>query len=88
MNINFDRIYTRYVKYRIIIRNSNTYPYGIEKKEPGFFTDWISVDVASSIMIAENTLHKYIAAKLPPVGTVVKTYDESDLIVDKLTGIR
>lgn len=88
MNINFDLIYNKYVKYRIIVRNSKDYPYEIQKKEAGFFNHWQHIDIANTAGIAESSMHRHIAAMHPPVGTVVKTYDQRDLLVDKLKGTR
>ena len=73
------------MKYRIIIKDNNSCPYSIQKKD-GFFSLWKEIGCSDSAQLAELKLQIYIRAKIPSVGTVVKIYDEQDLLVDKLKG--
>lgn len=73
-------------KYRIIVSSSTTYPYRVEKKDKGWFSSWTEVDRADTPEDAEEKMRRYIRAKIPPPGTIIKEYDEQDLLVDKLKG--
>lgn len=76
------------MKYRIIIGTLGTnYPYRVQAKKDSIFSLWTEILCAESSQEAEVKLRNYIRSKLPPEGTVVKVYDESDLIVDKLKGV-
>ena len=74
------------MKYRIIVTDSTAYPYKVQKKERSFSLWWKDIGRAEDITEAEEVLHKYIRAKIPKIGTIVKMYDESDLVVEKLKG--
>ena len=73
-------------KYRIIVSSSTTYPYRVEKKDKGWFSSWTEVDRADTPEDAEQKMRRYIKAKIPPAGTIIKEYDEQDLLVDILKG--
>jgi hypothetical protein len=76
-------------KYRIIIGGhaGTPYPYRIQMKKDSLFSFWTEISYASSLENAEDELREHINKNLPPPGTVVKIYDETDLLVDKLKGI-
>lgn len=73
-------------KYRIIVASSATYPYVVQKKDKGWFSLWTNIDYAEDADDAEDKMRRYIKAKIPPVGTVIKEYDEQDLLADMLKG--
>lgn len=73
-------------KYRIIVGSSTTYPYLVQKKDKGWFSSWTDIDRADNADDAEDKMRRYIKAKIPPVGTVIKEYDEQDLLADMLRG--
>lgn len=84
MNINFDGIYTRYVKYRIQVGNSLINPYQVHIKTPGFFNPWIIIFAGPSLESAETGLFEYIDKKVPPTGTIVRKYNECGVLVSTL----
>ncbi len=73
-------------KYRVVVGNSHTYPYCVEKKEKGWWRFWHEIDRGSSLEDAQRKIKNHIEAKVPTIGTVVYEYDEADLLVDKLKG--
>jgi hypothetical protein len=86
------------MKYRIIIRDSDLYPFEVQRGVESKFLWWVSVHwtfvgMEDTQSKAEQTIRDDIRkqeefkmkVRLAP-GTVVKEYDESDLIVDKLKG--
>lgn len=73
-------------KYRIIVSSSTSYPYRVEKKNKGWFSAWTEIDRDDTAEGAEEKMRRYIRAKIPPTGTVIKEYDEQDLLVDILKG--
>jgi len=73
-------------KYRIIVNSSTVYPFRVQKKDPGWFSFWTEIAMEDTQEQAEFRLKEYIRAKIPPVGTIVKTYDEQDLLADILKG--
>lgn len=77
------------MKYRIIIGSSGTYPYVVQVKTYMFYFlyYWSEITRAATLEKAEESLRTYILKGLPKEGSVIKTYDDSDLIVDKLKGI-
>ena len=73
------------MKYRIIVGNSTSYPFEVQMKRSRF-SFWKEITRRKSLEEAEDEMRKYINAKIPATGTVVKIYEESDLLVDKLKG--
>jgi len=84
--VSYIKYWTEKMKYRIIVTDSTAYPYRVQKKERSFSLFWKDIGGGEDITDAEEVLRKYIRAKIPKVGTIIKTYDESDLIVEKLKG--
>jgi hypothetical protein len=75
------------MKYRIIICNDTRYPYRLEEKTDGIFSSWNSNSIHSSFEDAEKRMKEIRELyHRTPVGTVLKEYDESDFIIDKLKG--
>lgn len=70
-------------KFRIIYGSGN-YPYKIQKRK--FLVLWKQMDMEQTMELAESTLRDLICNPRIPVGAVLKTYDESDLVVEKLKG--
>ncbi len=72
------------IKYRIIGRNSDDFPYGLERKV-GFFGIWKHVNIYTSLGDAEtdiaNQHKKFINSNNPKPGTVVKKYSSEDLSI-------
>jgi hypothetical protein len=73
-------------KYRIIVGSSTSYPYRVEKKDKGWFSFWTEIDRSETVEDAEEKMRRYIRAKIPRSGTIVKVYDEQDLLADMLKG--
>jgi hypothetical protein len=85
------------MKYRVKIAHSYHQNFGhlyeVERKESGWLSSWEHVGLADSEEEADSMMRKDMkkqkaltAKKLPASGTVVKEFDESDLIVEKLQG--
>ena len=69
-------------KYRIVYSESEmTAHYRIERKKLFF---WKDIAGSHSVGSAESLIHDFI--QNPEDGEVLKVYDESDLLVDKLKG--
>lgn len=71
-------------KYRIRVGDSGPYPFKVERKG---FIFWHQVDMEKSLEAAEETLKRHHRRiQNAPIGTVLKVYDDSDAIVEKLKG--
>ena len=73
------------MKYRIIIGTSTSYPYKVQIKRSRF-SFWKEISRNRSLEDAEVDLREYIKSNIPSPGTIVKIYEESDLLIDKLKG--
>ena len=73
------------MKYRIIIGESTAYPYKVEMKR-SIWSSWQEIDRSRNLPEAEHALKEYIKANIPPLGTILKIYEESDILVEKLKG--
>ena len=71
-------------KYRIIVGSSTSYPYYVEKKGKYWFSMWHEIDRSSTPEGAEVKLREYIRANVPPEGTIIKQYDDTDMVVELL----
>ncbi len=75
---------TKNIKYRIIARNSDDFPYGLERKV-GFFGIWKNVSIYVTISGAEYDIasqhKKFINSNRPKPGTVMKEYSSEDLSI-------
>ena len=77
------------IEYRIVADNG-VYRYVI-KKTSKYSTKtnplWVSIGFSDDLEEAEEKLKKLVAAEAKePTGTVIRTYTEADLIVDRLKG--
>lgn len=70
-------------RYRIIIGKNNNFPYEVQRK--GWFF-WHSLDKERTLEQAEYTLKNHVQHESMRPGTVIKEYDEKDLVIDKLKG--
>jgi hypothetical protein len=74
-------------KYRIVIGNSSKYPYRIEQRKKFLFIPyWVEIEMESSLESARYKLKSLVKNRLPPEGTVMEEYDETDLVADILKG--
>lgn len=72
-------------KYRIVFNDAfmPSYPYHVQRKGLIF---WKSVGTESSLKDAEQTLALLASQPMIKNGTVLKTYDDCDIVADKLRG--
>lgn len=74
-------------KYRIIIGDSYKFPYRIEERRRFLFIPyWVELDMESSLSDAKTKLRFLAKSRIPPKGTVMEEYDETDLVADVLKG--
>jgi len=77
----------------IFCRDWSRYPYHVERYDGTFFwifEDWTRLDIFPNEHEAVAYAKKYVEEHrtLPDHKTVVETYDEEDLLADKLKGLR
>lgn len=71
-------------KYRIVVIDDESRPFMIQRKRWLF---WKNVDKKYSIDEAEQEIRHFLSKQAKyAVGSVVGTYTEEDLLVDKLRG--
>lgn len=77
------------IKYRIIIGPSESHPYLIQTKDFTWQFWWKTVESIDSLERAERYVkalfeRAIIKQQKPKKGTIIKYYEESDFIIDKL----
>lgn len=79
--------------YRIVIRNSDDYPYSLQRcfspRYFSWFNTWKNVEIFKTIGECEDAIGRDMRTYTPPAGRpgkIVRMYDSQDLVAGKLSG--
>ncbi len=81
-------IYSKTDVYRIQIGDTEDYPYHVKMRKRGWLKEWEFKSLHETVDKAKRAIVEYKNSEknLPPVGTIILYYGETEIIVDKLKG--